>query len=717
MADLIGDQLEELKKALAENTKAQQELQEARSKETSSGKKGVMTKEIMELVSKSSGLTSEIGALQSRLTSLTGLPKIMETMAAETKELKRSNETDAVGKKLEKLNSLMSSTSNSQELNNLFKETLAKLEDPSLSDEEKELLNKQIDEIKKGAQSEENRREAAKLAEENNSRLFQMAEGIEGMGNKFDKFSDNFKKGAGLIGALGAIGMLLFSPETLYKIIDSVINFFDAMYKTIKAIVDGDWGTAKDLVMENLGGIGLALGAIAIFFGGSIFRGISAILKTVRTIGSGISKIGKAFASVGKIMSKTFAPVTDKIKSTFTKVGDILRKFGKTFITVGDEASKFSKFGSILKNVFKRIFFPITVIMGIFDAVKGALAGFEEGGIIGGIRGALIGLFDGIIGGAVNMLTGAVAWILDKLGFDKAAEALAAFDITEYFTKFIDGIGNMISGAFDWIRGAFAGIDIVGGLTSMWEAYASAFGSITDIIFKPVDMAINWIMGMFGFETPEEGFSLKSMIADGIEKVKNLFTSMLDFIPSFSDIKEGLLGMMPSWMKKFISDDEPEEADIPEPEGLKRSRARREEAKEDRESIDSETSLQTRESIETETPETVLETRPATERSQRMIRGNDDESVSRISQSTESTPLEPRIEPTTTPGAVLSSTNDMMDKKAEAASQTNMTIIQATGGGGGKSGGNVNSATAITNNISQGISADDFVRRDFVNGF
>ena len=127
MADLIGDQLEELKKALAENTKAQQELQEARSKETSSGKKGVMTKEIMELVSKSSGLTSEIGALQSRLTSLTGLPKIMETMAAETKELKRSNETDAVGKKLEKLNSLMSSTSNSQELNNLFKETLANL--------------------------------------------------------------------------------------------------------------------------------------------------------------------------------------------------------------------------------------------------------------------------------------------------------------------------------------------------------------------------------------------------------------------------------------------------------------------------------------------------------------------------------------------------------------------------------------------------------------
>lgn len=173
--------------------------------------------------------------------------------------------------------------------------------------------------------------------------------------------------------------------------------------------------------------------------------------------------------------------------------------------------------------------------------------------------------------------------------------------------------------------------------------------------------------------------------------------------------------MMPSWMRKFVSDDEPEEAEVQEPAGLKRSRARRSEAREDRESIDSESALETRQSIDSETPETVLETRPATERSQRMIRGNDDESVSRISQSTESTPLEPRIEPTTTPGAVLSSTNDMMDKKAEAASQTNMTIIQATGGGGGKSGGNVNSATAITNNISSGISMDDFMRIEFAN--
>ena len=666
MADLISDQLKELTKALKENKEERQKLGAARSEEESSGKKGELTKQLQKLIDEERGLESKKDKLEDRLSNLTGLPKIMETMAAETKELKRSNETDAVGKKLEKLNSLMSSTSNSKELNKLFKETLSKLEDPSLSDEEKELLNKQIDEIKKGAESEENRREAAKVAAENNSRLFQMAEGLEGMGNKFDKFTDNFKKGAGLIGALGAIGLLLFSPETLYKIIDSVINFFDDMYKTITSVINGDWEAGITFIKDHIVGVGVFIGGIAALFGGTILKAAGSLLKTVRTLG----------------------------------------------------------------KVFGKLFLPFTIVMGLVGAITGFIEGFKEGDILGGIKGAITGLVNTVVAAPLDLLKDGVAWVLGKMGFENAAEALESFSFSDLFTSMIEKLFSVVSSIIDWI-GSIFNVDIGGMLTSMLEGLGFASGFITDIIFAPIDAAINWVMGMFGFETPEEGFSLKSMIADGIEKVKDLFTSMLDFIPSFSDIKEGLFGMMPSWMKKFISDDEPEEAEVQEPAGLKRSRARRSEAREDRESIDSESALETRQSIDSEsaletrqsidseTPETVLETRPATERSQRMIRGNDDESVSRISQSTESTPLEPRIEPTTTPGAVLSSTNDMMDKKAEAASQTNMTIIQATGGGGGggKSGGNVNSATAITNNISQGISADDFLRRDFVNGF
>lgn len=578
MADLIGDQLEELKKALAENTKQQQELQDVRSKESSSGKKGVMTKEIMELVSKSAGLTSEIGALQGKLTTLTGLPKLTEQMAAETKELNRSNEAAAVGKRLEELNSLMSSTSNSQELNNLFKETLAKLEDPSLSDEEKNLLHEQIDAINDGAQSEENRREAAKLAAENNSRLFQMAEGIEGMGNKFDKFTDNFKKGAGLIGALGAIGLLLFSPETLYKIIDSVINFFDDMYKTIQAIVGGDWGTAKDLVMDNLKGIGIAVAGFFAIFGGTIMRGIGSVLKMARTFGNIVGKIGK---------------------------------------------------------VFGKIFIPFTIAMGAFAAITGFIEGFKEGGILEGLKQGIISLFDTLVAAPLDLLKDGVAWVLGKFGFENAAEILESFSFSDIFSNMFGALFNVIGQAVDWVK------------------------------------------SLFTFSEPEEGsFSLSNLIFSALDKVKNLFVSLFDFLPSFSDIKDSIVNMMPSWMRGFISEDDSEETSVSDV--ANRGRARLEEARRDR----------------------------------NMITGSDELSVSRIGAEPQSPQIE--AQPTTTPGAVLASSNRMMDNKAEAASQTNMTIIQATGGGGRSAPSN-NSATANTYNISQGISMDDFMRIDFAN--
>ena len=69
-------------------------------------------------------------------------------------------------------------------------------------------------------------------------------------------------------------------------------------------------------------------------------------------------------------------------------------------------------------KVLGKIFLPITIILGIFDFVSGAIDGFknEEGGMtaksIAGIREGIISLVDGLIGGLIRLLTGA----LDFLG-------------------------------------------------------------------------------------------------------------------------------------------------------------------------------------------------------------------------------------------------------------------------------------------------------------
>lgn len=445
------------------------------------------------------------------------------------------------------------SNENSLELARLFKDNMEILKDPELSEEQRKLALDQISEIQNLATSEEENREAQRLQKEANSRLLNMASNLESMGDKFDKFSDNFKKGAGLIGALGAIGLMLFSPETLYKIIDSVITFFDDMYKTITSIIDGDWGAGITFIKDHIVGVGVFIGGIAALFGGTILRAAGSLLRTVKTLG----------------------------------------------------------------KVFGKLFLPFTVVLGLVGAITGFIEGFKEEGILGGIKGAITGLVDTLIAAPLDLLKDGVAWILGKFGFENAAEILESFSFSDIFSNMFGALFNIIGQAVDWVK------------------------------------------SLFTFEEPEEGsFSLSNLIFSAINKVKNLFMGIFDFLPSFSDIKEGLVNMMPSWMRGFISDDD-------EPG-----------------------------------------------RSRNMVTGSDEIQVSRIGAEPQSTQIE--AQPASTPGAVLTSTNQMMDNKAEAASQTNMTIIQASGGGGRSAPSN-NSATANTYNISQGISPDDFVRQDFIN--
>jgi hypothetical protein len=750
----MAEDLTQSLKSIAEEIKASTakiSAESARNAELAGAEKKKSTEEIKTLSTELSELVKTQNSLQEKLSGLSGLDKLTQTLKDQKTAVKLDLDVAELGNKLQGLNSFFGESNEaSKELLEQFKLQKAILQNPKASEEEKALAEKTIEAISEGAQTEEDRREAAKKVEEANSILSQMASGLDGLGDKFDKFSNNFKKGAGFLGTLGAIGLLLFDPETLKNMVIGVIEFFEDMYATVRALLDGDWETAKNLVMENLGGIGLALGAIAIFFGGSIFRGISAIVKTVKAIGSGISKVGKAFAAVGKIMSKTFAPVTDKIKSTFTKVGDIFRKFGKTFVTVGDESSKFSKFGSILKNVFKRIFFPITLIMGIFDAVKGALAGFEEGGIIGGIRGALIGLFDGIIGGAVNMLTGAVAWILDKLGFDKAAEALSSFDITEYFTRFIDGIGSMISGVVDWIKDTFAGFNVGEALSALFNGIFGE-GGLYDILFAPIDAAINWVMGVFGFEAPEGGFSLREMIGTVIENVKNFFIDLFDFLPSIDSIKESITNLLPSWLKPdeeiniataneeqlramakdnagFFGDEDKEyEKLVAEKQAATQTQL----DTTPKEFVDSKAQNSQANEILKRTPKEFVDSKMEDSQANEILKrtpkefiqqtqteaAENNEVLARGQQALDTRPsdyiskLEKR--PAVLDKQKVMNENESAMKAAAAAP----IIINNNNNSGGKGGNSTNNVSSATYNISQGISADDFVKADFANRY
>ena len=666
---MIREELEQTRKDLQKEESNRTKTREAFDKAKLGGDKVLqksLNTDLMRVGKSLSNLTKKNDNLLTNLseTQTSSLEELTSKFAAQNDSARFDLSTTELGNQIKLLNK--DSNDNSMQLKELFEQSVTALDNPDISDQERELAMDQIEALKGMASSEEDTREAKRLQEEANSRLLQMANGLDGMASGFDKFSDNFKKGAGLIGALGAIGLMLFSPETLYKIIDSVINFFDGMYKTIRSIIDGDWETAKVLIGENIKGIGIAVAGFFAIFGGTIMRGIGSVLKMARTFGNIVGKIGK---------------------------------------------------------VFGKIFIPFTIAMGAFAAITGFIEGFKEGGILEGLKQGVISLFDMLVAAPLDLLKDGVSWVLGKMGFENASEALESFSFSELFTSMFDSIFGIVGSAVDWVKGVFSNFDIAGTMQALWEGLVGE-GGLFDILFAPVDMAINWIMGMFAFETPEESFSLREMIGGVVDNVINFFSELFNFLPSLDEISAKLKSILPSWLggeepgfNVATANDEQLRAQAKDNAGFFGDEDKEYNKLVEQKKDAIQTQLDTP-SSEYAGSQTTLNTRPVEEKTRSMIRGSDEAQSNNLIQGSESTPLAPRIEPATTPGAVLSSTNTMMDNKAQAAAQTNMTIIQASSGGGGsRSGGNVSSATAITNNISQGFSADDGVRIDFVNPF
>ena len=159
----------------------------------------------------------------------------------------------------------------------------------------------------------------------------------------------------------------------------------------------------------------------------------------------------------------------------------------------------------------------------LFEDIGLAITDFKNGDILGGISKLIGGLGTFFMNTVDNLITSVVNLFAGLFGLEKTDSVFGAIG------GFIDDTWTSIKGFFvdlyDGVVGIFT--DPVGTLTTMWNGIVGE-GGLLDIIFKPVDLAVNWIMGVFGFST-EDGtdFSLKKFIGDSInfyiDKVKAIF--------------------------------------------------------------------------------------------------------------------------------------------------------------------------------------------------
>ena len=331
--------------------------------------------------------------------------------------------------------------------------------------------------------------------------------------------------------------------KVLAVVLGSLIGLFAAQLKTIMAfaklftparlqvqirgVFRGLTGTIKGFGTAIKAGFGTLLKPLT-----GLFKGGAALGKTPIVMGSflnGLKGLAKPFGDLFKMLKGAMGSLKGSV-SIFSKIGGFFRGIGQSLATFGKAVGAVAKIAS-------KVFFPLLIILTLFDTIKGAFDGFAEGGIIGGIAGAIKGLFNSLIFGPLDMIKGAISWVLGMFGMDKASAMLDSFSFADLFSSLIDGIAGFVQHIANFI-----GNIIMAPIRPIMELFNSLMGIFTNAdgegIFKNVSdfffdliliipkfflNILDAIAGLFGF--------------DGLrEKIYGFFDTIMDNlgIPAFS---------------------------------------------------------------------------------------------------------------------------------------------------------------------------------------
>ena len=343
---------------------------------------------------------------------------------------------------------------------------------------------------------------------------------------------------------------------------------------------------AEDVGMGLLAPIGLIGAVITTFVGAFVtevkrqFDGIKAIFKTFDTlfepVKNLIRNVGKTFAGKDTAIGRFFQFIGDTFKSIkgffntrleslktsklvqgggqlfddfvkgakalFAPIGDLFSAIGRSVKSVAAMGAEGGVIGKILGfakgfgATLGKLFLPITIVIGAFDAITGFIDGFKESEgdnilskFYDGVGGGLGKLVGNLIGIPLDLLKSGVSWIMSKLGFDSAVEFLESFSFAELIKNLVSAPFNMISKAIDYIVKLFTGD------ANLFADIGSMFGSIADGATSLLKSILRGILpdpsgesdGVFGFIKK----AVSSVIPDGVYEFAGLDPKTGEAIP------------------------------------------------------------------------------------------------------------------------------------------------------------------------------------------
>ena len=233
-----------------------------------------------------------------------------------------------------------------------------------------------------------------------------------------------------------AIGSLIGVIQAKIRAIKYFIDLLvpDGLIVKVKKVFSNIGKFFEDIAIaarEKVGGI---FGSVTKFITESVGK-----LKTFFTFGED-SVVVKVFSGIKTFLTKLIGPFVEAFSVIKDLVSGPIGKVAELFGGIGEYLGMFARVIGKVAGIVGKLFLPITIVMTIWDTVKGAMEGFAKEGIIGGIKGAITGLVNSLIFGPLDLIKDAIAWILGVFGFDNAKKLLDSFSLEEVFKGFVDAV-------------------------------------------------------------------------------------------------------------------------------------------------------------------------------------------------------------------------------------------------------------------------------------
>lgn len=311
----------------------------------------------------------------------------------------------------------------------------------------------------------EDRIEAGKVQDEQIKLLRQIAENTS---ERKEKQAEEKKKELDL--PFGKLAMGLAAG------IAGVIAAFQAQIKTIqlfaKALLPESWlNLIRKKTTSFLSGLSMAydMAKVAILEQFNVARKIfTDVVDNIKVFLSGEGALPSTIRKVMEITKNVFTTLAEPFVELFKyikRVANFTSVFAPVTDAIKSVMSWSSKFAGVVQTLapkLLKLFYPITVIMTLWDTVKGALEGWEKDGLVGAVKGAITGLANSLVGGLLDLAKNAISWLFGVFGFDGIEKFLDSFSFQDIIKDFVEALfsplqllQDIIMHPIDTIKGIF----------------------------------------------------------------------------------------------------------------------------------------------------------------------------------------------------------------------------------------------------------------------